>query len=154
MGLLILCVILLLILVSYGEVLAGWASAATDLLSRLRGKIMTWLFPPPPDPLAPADPNAPPPAPSNLLAKALGGALALLLVIFVLVEGRYRLLQRFTLDKKVCPRCGGEIVRMHRTGTERLISELLLSGAYHYKCKECGWNGLRRRRYHGEHATD
>jgi predicted SprT family Zn-dependent metalloprotease len=29
-----------------------------------------------------------------------------------------------------------------------------LSGSYHYKCKNCGWNGLRRRRFHGEHADD
>lgn len=155
MGLLIVSVVVLLVVVAYGEVLATWANTAVDLLSRLRQTAAALLNPPEPAPGS-AIPGETPAtsAPLLTLPRILRWLLVALLAVLALGEGRYRLRQHLTLDKKACPKCGGEVVRIHRTGAERLFSTLFLSGAYHYRCKTCGWNGLRRRRYHGEHADD
>jgi hypothetical protein len=72
-------------------------------------------------------------------------AYALLLVVLVLVawRTRYRLLTNPRLAQIQCPRCGGDLHRIHRRWYHRLVDLVIPSRRYGCKNPACGWRGLR-----------
>lgn len=72
---------------------------------------------------------------------------AYLLILIVLVlfawRLRWRVMRLPGLTSQECPRCGGELHRIHRHGLDRLLS--LYIPVRRYQCKEhgCHWQGLR-----------
>jgi hypothetical protein len=75
------------------------------------------------------------------------GVLALAYLIWRI---RYRFTHTESLQATVCPRCGGELHRIHRSWLDRFLSATLLPTARRYQCanKDCRWEGLRRRKHH------
>jgi uncharacterized protein with PIN domain len=74
-------------------------------------------------------------------------------IAFVIWRIRYRFFNSDQFKATVCPVCGNEIHRVHRTVIDRILSKTLLPHARRYRCinQECNWSGLRRRRHH-EHV--
>ena len=72
-------------------------------------------------------------------------AYVLILVVVVLIawRARYRLLTNPRLAELCCPRCGGDLHRIHRRWYHRALSFVI--PVRRYRCKEpaCGWQGLR-----------
>ncbi len=77
--------------------------------------------------------------------------------LFVIFRIRYRFFrsQRWRLPS--CPRCGGELYRVHRTWFDRVLGKTLLPHSRRYLCQnpECRWTGLKgidrgRRQMHTE----
>ena len=77
------------------------------------------------------------------------------MVAFVVWRIRYRFFNSERFKATVCPVCGSEIHRIHRTVIDRFLSWTLLPFARRYGCEnpDCNWTGLRRRRHH-EHIKD
>jgi uncharacterized integral membrane protein len=99
------------------------------------------------------------------LAVAVGGGLArfvrnttlsdlLAYVLIVLVialaawRTRYRILTNPRLAEIRCPRCGGEVHRIHRRWYHRALSLILPLRRYGCKDRACGWQGLRTKKTH------
>jgi membrane protein required for beta-lactamase induction len=86
---------------------------------------------------------------TNFSVSDLLGMLVVFMAILFLV---WRIRVRFEKSSHwladVCPRCGSELHRVHRTSFDRLLSQTLLPDARRYRCanRECAWEGLRRRR--------
>ncbi len=82
---------------------------------------------------------------SDLIGMALiAGAL-----IFIGWRTRYHFLHSDRFTKHACPRCGGPIVRVHRTSFDRLMGRVLFLPLFRFRCRNraCGWSGRR----YGEH---
>jgi hypothetical protein len=71
----------------------------------------------------------------------LGLGLIVLAIAVTLWRVRVRLMQRFA--EHTCPVCGGNLRRLHRRWSDRLLSLLVPVGRYHCRNKECGWEGRR-----------
>jgi hypothetical protein len=91
---------------------------------------------------------------TNLSLSDLFGMLVIILAILFLV---WRIRVRFEKSSHwmadVCPRCGSNLHRVHRTSFDRFLSRSLLPDARRYRCenRECSWEGLRRRRISDHH---
>lgn len=91
-------------------------------------------------------------SPSNIL----GWSLIVVANIFLLWRIRDRYLKSEHWRGTTCPVCSGQIKRIHRSTTDRILGKTLLPGARRYQCMNpgCKWNGLRkygrRRKYHQE----
>lgn len=83
-----------------------------------------------------------------LLSRTVSDLLGLVLIVMVAMIARWRVRWRIqqspALTAKVCPRCGGELRRIHRRRSDKVLS-WLLAPAHRYTCnnKQCGWIGLR-----------
>jgi hypothetical protein len=75
----------------------------------------------------------------------VGMTLALICIIIIVLRLRYRILASPNWRKSTCPRCGGELHRVHRTSLDRLLARTVLPGARRYLCsdKACRWTGLK-----------
>ena len=80
-----------------------------------------------------------------------------LLILAALVLIAWRTRRRFLMSAAWqtyhCPRCGGDLHRLHRSSLDRLLSRSLLPDARRFGCAnpDCGWSGLRRRRVDDPH---
>lgn len=77
------------------------------------------------------------------LSDAIGYALILSALLALVLRIRWRLLRSPRATDLRCPRCGGAIHRVHRTGMDRMIS--LFVPVQRHRCtnRECRWQGLR-----------
>lgn len=69
-----------------------------------------------------------------------------LLVVAIVLLGwrtRYRVAASPRLTGKHCPRCGGDLYRIHRRWSDRLLNVLIPVRRYRCKDQACGWHGLR-----------
>ncbi len=75
-------------------------------------------------------------------------AYLLLVVVLVLVawRTRYRMLNSPRLTEARCPRCGGDLYRIHRHWRHRLLNLVIPVRRYRCKDEACNWRGLRVRR--------
>lgn len=75
-------------------------------------------------------------------------AYVLILVVIVLVawRTRHRILTNPRLAQLQCPRCGGDLHRIHRRWYHRLLNLVIPSRRYGCKNPACGWRGLRVKR--------
>jgi hypothetical protein len=80
---------------------------------------------------------------NTTLSDLTGYALLLFALAFVAWRIRWRLLRTVGLKARRCPRCGGELHRIHRRWRDRLVS--LYVPVRRFRCSErnCGWSGLR-----------
>ncbi|MGC8782524.1 MAG: hypothetical protein ACP5UQ_16820 [Anaerolineae bacterium] len=68
----------------------------------------------------------------------------LIVVVWALVwRVRWRAQHNPALTDLHCPRCGGNIHRVHRHMADRLISIIVPVRRYHCTNRECGWSGIR-----------
>lgn len=83
------------------------------------------------------------------LSDLLGFALVLIAVVAILLRVRWRLLNTPKLAQLRCPKCDGNLYRIHRTGIDRLINVYVPVRRYRCRADGCGWSGLRMGRGHG-----
>jgi hypothetical protein len=83
------------------------------------------------------------------LSDAIGFALILGAMVAIALRVRWRLIQNSALALLRCPRCSGNIHRVHRHALDRLIS--LYVPVQRYRCAndQCRWHGLRVGAGHG-----
>jgi len=75
-------------------------------------------------------------------------AYVLLLIALVVVTWRvrWRFLTTPRLSNLECPDCGGELHRVHRRPTDRILNVLVPVARYRCRTRACGWGGLRVRK--------
>ena len=85
-------------------------------------------------------------SPSDLL----GWLLILFGTVFFIWRIRYHFAHSDRWDATICPRCGGNLHRVHRKGLDRLIGTIFFPSSARYACftTGCGWTGLRHSRPH------
>ncbi|MBN1135296.1 MAG: hypothetical protein JXM73_01850 [Anaerolineae bacterium] len=76
-------------------------------------------------------------------------AYVLLTAAFSLVmwRTRWRLMASPRFTNLKCPRCGGEVHRVHRRWRDRLLNLYVPVRRYQCEDPDCGWRGLRVKRY-------
>jgi len=77
------------------------------------------------------------------LSDAVGLALVVAALVAIVLRVRWRLIQNPTLTLGRCPRCDGNIHRIHRHTVDRLISLYVPVRRYRCANDECRWQGLR-----------
>jgi predicted RNA-binding Zn-ribbon protein involved in translation (DUF1610 family) len=103
-------------------------------------------------------------ATNQLIDKILGFSLFDLLGVAIIVgasfllynRARYRYRTNPNNTATVCPRCGSQIKRIHRSSFDRLLSKTFKPNARRYSCvnSACGWDGLRVKRYRPEQSLE
>lgn len=85
----------------------------------------------------------------------LGVLIVIGMIVFVVWRIRYRFFNSDHFKATVCPKCGSEIHRIHRSVIDRFLSVTFLPYARRYGCgnRDCNWSGLRRRRHHDHVQT-
>ncbi len=98
---------------------------------------------------------------SNLLSGTtliimLGIVLLLVILIAVLYLLRKQYLQRAKWRGDVCPKCSGDLFRVHRSNLDRFWGTLMGLPLRRYRCanKECGWSGLLYGKPHRHHPAE
>jgi hypothetical protein len=71
--------------------------------------------------------------------------LLLFACLFAVFRLRWRLMRLPRLQARECPRCGGELRRIHRRRTDRLLSLYVPVQRYQCANHDCRWQGLRVR---------
>jgi hypothetical protein len=68
--------------------------------------------------------------------------------LFIVIRIRNRFLYNPANAATICPKCGSQIKRKHRSWFDRTLSKTLLPGARRYTCSNttCRWTGLRHQR--------
>ncbi len=76
-------------------------------------------------------------------AEITGFVLLLIAVVAIAYRLRWRVTHSKSLTQISCPRCDGEIHRVHRHPTDRVVN--VFAPVRRYRCwnKDCGWSGLR-----------
>jgi len=78
----------------------------------------------------------------------------LVLIIALVIAGiRFLILRPLRDTTRQCPRCGGELHRVHRTPADRLLSHIVHVHRYRCTNPRCGWQGLRRRHHRARHTS-
>lgn len=80
------------------------------------------------------------------LSDMVAYVLILVVVILIAWRTRYRILANPHLAQIQCPRCGGDLHRIHRRWYHRLLNLVIPSRRYGCKDPACGWRGLRVKR--------
>jgi predicted RNA-binding Zn-ribbon protein involved in translation (DUF1610 family) len=80
---------------------------------------------------------------NTTLSDLVGYALLLGALVFFLWRVRWRLMTAPRFTTRACPRCGNDLIRVHRHAADRLLN--LFVPVRRYRCKDgsCGWSGLR-----------
>lgn len=82
----------------------------------------------------------------------LSDLLAYVLIVMVITlaawRTRYRILTNPRLAEIRCPRCGGEVHRIHRRWYHRALSLIFPLRRYGCKDRACGWQGLCIKKVH------
>lgn len=74
-------------------------------------------------------------------------ALLVLAVVPCIAAARALVLLPLRGDSRQCPRCGGELHRVHRIPADKLLSRIVHVHRYRCTNPRCGWQGLRRRHH-------
>jgi hypothetical protein len=77
------------------------------------------------------------------LSDVVGLVLILTAVIVVALRVRWRLMRAPSLTTLQCPRCEGDLYRVHRHRRDRLVSLVVPVRRYRCSKPECGWCGIR-----------
>jgi len=77
------------------------------------------------------------------LSDIVGIGLIVAVVAVLLLRQRRRVLSNPRLTRVLCPECGGELHRIHRHGSDRVISVFIPVRRYQCKNHDCRWRGLR-----------
>lgn len=79
------------------------------------------------------------------VSRLLSVALVVLMGLFVAMRARRVFLHSARFTERICPVCGGPIVRVRRSGWHRVMEKLLFLPTQNYHCQnpDCGWTGLR-----------
>jgi len=77
------------------------------------------------------------------LSNAIGYVLILAALIAIVWRTRWRLMRTPSLTALRCPRCDGEIHRVHRHALDHLISWVVPVHRYRCSNRACRWSGLR-----------
>ncbi len=83
---------------------------------------------------------------ATTLSDMLGYALLLLVAAVVVWRIRWRLMTMPRFTTRQCPRCGGDLHRIHRRRLDRVLDLLVPVARYRCKNSECRWSGLRVKR--------
>lgn len=83
---------------------------------------------------------------TTTLSDLLGYALLLLAVAAVTWRIRWRLMTMPRFTTRLCPRCGGELHRIHRHRLDHMLDLLVPVARYRCKNSDCRWEGLRVKR--------
>lgn len=73
----------------------------------------------------------------------VGLILLVVAAVVVVRRVRWRLLTMPRFTTKQCPRCGGDLHRIHRTGLDRVLNKLVPLRRYICCNRDCRWRGLR-----------
>jgi hypothetical protein len=78
-------------------------------------------------------------------AEQVGAILLAAAALFFALRLRWRFIHASRYSQRVCPRCGGQLARVHRTSGDRLLGAVLFLPLARYLCHnpECRWQGLR-----------
>lgn len=89
------------------------------------------------------------------VSDAIGYLLILVALVAIVLRLRWRLIRSPSLTTIACPRCGGEIHRVHRRLRDRIIGVLVPARRYRCSNRECRWEGLRvtSGRHHSQSAS-
>ncbi len=87
------------------------------------------------------------------LSDAVGYMLVLGALVAIALRVRWRLIQNPVLALLRCPRCDGNIHRVHRHAMDHLISVYVPVSRYRCANDECRWHGLRVGAGHGSGRT-
>jgi hypothetical protein len=80
----------------------------------------------------------------RLTVSSLLGAFLLAVAAYVLVRRvRWRVMTSPRYTTRECPRCGGELHRVHRTRLDRALNLLVPVRRFRCRNRECRWEGLR-----------
>jgi len=112
------------------ETLFGWLQRAVAALESLGGGLVRGLV------------NL---VRNTTLSDLTGYVLLLLATVFVLWRLRWRLMTMPRFTARRCPRCGGDVHRIHRRAIDRLLNLFVPVARYGCKDRECRWAGLRVR---------
>ena len=84
------------------------------------------------------------------IRKLAGWLLFILAGLLVIWRAHARFMYSRLLVAEACPRCGGPMIRIHRTNLDRLWCSFTRIEWRRYRCEShtCMWTGLRRRRHH------
>jgi hypothetical protein len=77
------------------------------------------------------------------LSDVVGLVLILAAVIAVALRVRWRLMRMPSLTTLQCPRCEGDLYRVHRHRRDRLVSWIVPVRRYRCSHPECRWCGIR-----------
>ena len=80
---------------------------------------------------------------ASLEVEMLVGILVALVLGLFVIEGFARFGKKFQLTEQVCPKCGRELKRLHRTSTDRMLN-VFIPNLRRYSCSSptCTWKGL------------
>jgi len=73
------------------------------------------------------------------------GVILILLAIFLLL---YRIRQKAIIryhDLDSCPDCGSDLMHVHRSFSQRVVSRVFYLKIRRYRCKQCDYEGIRVR---------
>lgn len=85
---------------------------------------------------------------NTTLSDLIGYALLSISLVFVAWRLRWRLMTMSRFTTRKCPECGGELQRIHRHRTDRILDLYIPVRRYRCKDRDCGWRGLRTGRRH------
>lgn len=77
------------------------------------------------------------------LSDAIGYALILAALIILVLRFRWRLRHSARLTLLTCPKCGGNLHRVHRTRLDHMINTFVPVRRYRCAQRSCNWKGLR-----------
>jgi hypothetical protein len=77
------------------------------------------------------------------LSDLVGLAMVLVAIAFVIWRTRWRLTTMPRFTERKCPRCGGELHRIHRRWRDRVLNCFVPVRRYQCKNQDCRWRGLR-----------
>jgi hypothetical protein len=83
---------------------------------------------------------------STTLSDLTGYALLLAALVFVGWRARWRLMTTPRFTERQCPRCCGDLRRIHRHRLDRLVNVFVPVGRYRCRNRDCRWQGLRIRK--------
>jgi hypothetical protein len=83
---------------------------------------------------------------STTLSDLTGYALLLAALVFVGWRARWRLMTTPRFTERQCPRCGGDLRRIHRHLADRMVNVFVPVGRYRCRNRDCRWHGLRIRK--------
>jgi hypothetical protein len=84
--------------------------------------------------------------------EVLGIALFVLAMAVLVYRLRWRVIHSPAYSAVSCPRCSGEIHRVHRHAFDRAVNWLVPVRRYRCWNQACGWEGLRVSTSHGQSA--
>ncbi len=78
-------------------------------------------------------------------SRLMVGILIVVAGFFVALRARWQFLHAARYTERVCPVCGGPIVRVRRSEWQRIMGKVFFLPTRKYQCRnpECRWTGLR-----------